>query len=262
MMMDAAADKDFKRLKETLKKRRDELFQLRKKLKDYWNELQEKEVELEEMAVKRKMSSGLEKLEERHKQEIEAIDTALRRMEWGRYGLCSSCGKPISLRRLEAVPWTPYCIHCAKQQQGESVEESGPAAPESASLPADYQGLSDEGLKTAVYEQLQNDGRVELEELKISAHNGVIHIEGTLPSETSHQILHQILQDIMGLHEIEENIRIDRVPWQRRRRKPREDLRKTDDEKLLQGEDVNEEVFDSCKSGTPVIPPDKFVPEK
>jgi hypothetical protein len=70
------------------------------------------------------------------------------------------------------------------------------------------------------------------------------------------------MQDIMGLHEIEENIRIDRVPWQRRRRKPREDLRKTDDEKLLQGEDVNEEVFDSCKSGTPVIPPDKFVPEK
>ena len=82
-MTDAAADMVFKRLKQTLKKRRDELFDLRKKMKDYWNELQEKEVELDEMAVKRKMSLRLEKLEERHKQEIEAIDTALRRMEWG-----------------------------------------------------------------------------------------------------------------------------------------------------------------------------------
>lgn len=144
------------------------------------------------------------------------------------------------------------------------MEESGPAAPESASLPADYQGLSDDGLKTAVYEQLKNDGRVELEELKISVHSGVIHIEGTLPGETSHQILHQILQDILGIHEIEENIRIDRVPWQRRDRRPEVevDLKKTEDEDLLQGEDVNEEVFHWYKTGTPVSPPDKFVPEK
>ena len=68
----------------------------------------------------------------------------------------------------------------------------------------------------------------------------------------------------MGIHEIEENIRIDRVPWQRRDRRPEVevDLKKTEDEELLQGEDVNKEVFDSYKTGTPVSPPDKFVPEK
>jgi hypothetical protein len=142
------------------------------------------------------------------------------------------------------------------------VEESGPATPEGVSLPPEYHGLSDSDLQTAVYEQLQNDGRVELEELKITVHSGVIHIEGVLPSETSHQILIEILQDIMGFHEFEENIRIDRIPWPRRNRKRREGHRKTDDEELMQREDVNEEVFNSCKSGIPVIPPDKFIPEK
>ena len=38
-MADAASDKNFKHLRETLKKRRDELFELQKKLEDYWNEL-------------------------------------------------------------------------------------------------------------------------------------------------------------------------------------------------------------------------------
>lgn len=52
-MADAASDKNFKHLRETLKKRRDELFELQKKLEDYWNELQEKETELEETAVRR-----------------------------------------------------------------------------------------------------------------------------------------------------------------------------------------------------------------
>jgi len=38
------------------------------------------------------------------------IDQALERIEQGRYGICEGTGKPISLARLEAMPWARYCI--------------------------------------------------------------------------------------------------------------------------------------------------------
>jgi len=39
------------------------------------------------------------------------VQEALRRMEAGHYGTCVDCGRPIEPARLEAVPWTPYCLH-------------------------------------------------------------------------------------------------------------------------------------------------------
>ncbi len=38
------------------------------------------------------------------------IDAALGRIEAGTYGLCQVCGDEIAEARLEARPWTPYCI--------------------------------------------------------------------------------------------------------------------------------------------------------
>jgi DnaK suppressor protein len=37
------------------------------------------------------------------------VRDALRRIELGTYGRCVVCGKPIDEKRLESVPWTPYC---------------------------------------------------------------------------------------------------------------------------------------------------------
>ena len=49
---------------------------------------------------------------------LQAIEEALFRMEKGGYGICRDCGDPISLARLEAIPWTRVCIEC-KQKQSE-----------------------------------------------------------------------------------------------------------------------------------------------
>ncbi|MCX6500552.1 MAG: TraR/DksA C4-type zinc finger protein [Arthrobacter sp.] len=38
------------------------------------------------------------------------IEAALARIGAGRYGICEVCGDPIAEGRLEARPWTPYCI--------------------------------------------------------------------------------------------------------------------------------------------------------
>ena len=53
------------------------------------------------------------------------IDMALERVENGTYGLCHSCGKPISNERLEAVPHARLCITCkANEEKKPSESES------------------------------------------------------------------------------------------------------------------------------------------
>ncbi len=38
------------------------------------------------------------------------VEAALARIAAGSYGICAVCGGPIAEGRLEARPWTPYCI--------------------------------------------------------------------------------------------------------------------------------------------------------
>ena len=41
---------------------------------------------------------------------LQQVRAALQRIEDGTYGFCVDCGRPIEIARLDAVPWTPYCI--------------------------------------------------------------------------------------------------------------------------------------------------------
>jgi Prokaryotic dksA/traR C4-type zinc finger len=43
---------------------------------------------------------------------LRAVEAALGRIREGNFGQCLSCGNEIGGARLEAVPWTPYCIQC------------------------------------------------------------------------------------------------------------------------------------------------------
>jgi DnaK suppressor protein len=52
------------------------------------------------------------------------IRAALDRISDGSYGECLNCGKTIGIKRLEALPWTPYCIDC--QEKIENGELEGP----------------------------------------------------------------------------------------------------------------------------------------
>jgi DnaK suppressor protein len=45
------------------------------------------------------------------------IDEALVRVEGGEYGECVNCGEPVSEKRLDAVPWTRYCLKCQDLQE-------------------------------------------------------------------------------------------------------------------------------------------------
>jgi DnaK suppressor protein len=54
-------------------------------------------------------------LRDRNQQHLAAIDAALARLDAGAYGTCTSCGKPIALERLEALPSAALCIDCQRQ---------------------------------------------------------------------------------------------------------------------------------------------------
>ncbi len=48
---------------------------------------------------------------------IEEIDHALERIANGSYGKCERCGKPIPLRRLEALPFSTLCIEDKEKEE-------------------------------------------------------------------------------------------------------------------------------------------------
>ena len=51
---------------------------------------------------------------EREQQLIADIDNALEKIQSRRFGLCEVDHKPIAKERLEALPWTRYCIDCQR----------------------------------------------------------------------------------------------------------------------------------------------------
>lgn len=54
---------------------------------------------------------------------LELIEAALVRVEEGVFGACTECGTKITKPRLNAIPYTPFCIKCA-----EAAESGGNAA--------------------------------------------------------------------------------------------------------------------------------------
>ena len=51
------------------------------------------------------------------------VRAALHRIDEGTYGICLHCEEDISPKRLNAVPWAPYCIAC--QETADRNQEEG-----------------------------------------------------------------------------------------------------------------------------------------
>lgn len=52
---------------------------------------------------------------------LDDIAAATRRLESGTYGQCELCGKEIPKARLQATPYTPYCIDCARKLEADGA---------------------------------------------------------------------------------------------------------------------------------------------
>jgi len=62
-------------------------------------------------------------LNEHAESELGKVDIALASMEEGTYGKCSICDIDIPYERLEAVPYTPYCLKHAEEFQQSIAED-------------------------------------------------------------------------------------------------------------------------------------------
>jgi DnaK suppressor protein len=59
------------------------------------------------------------RMSEREAELAQQIEAALQRLDAGQYGVCLECGQCIEPRRLELVPWTPYCADDAERLERE-----------------------------------------------------------------------------------------------------------------------------------------------
>jgi RNA polymerase-binding transcription factor DksA len=69
---------------------------------------------------------------------VTEVRDALTRLENGTFGKCESCGKAIAPARLEAIPYTRYCVQCAEtlnETPEVSLEEGRPHSPSDTLAP-------------------------------------------------------------------------------------------------------------------------------
>ena len=76
------------------------------------------------------------RIKDRERKLIQKVKEALDRIDNGTFGICESCGKPISEKRLMARPVTTLCIECkteredqerVERQRGTKVKSSFPS---------------------------------------------------------------------------------------------------------------------------------------
>ncbi len=185
------------------------------------NLLETRDNEMEEHAQADRIAQTLDTFEDRGVQELREIDAALARIEAGTYGKCENCGGEIDEQRLRTLPTTTLCTSCAKDLKDRDVsEQEQPAeaaddAPERAELPPDLALLDDDELRERLMEIIREDGQVDTEELQINTRNGVVFLEGAVPSEVEHEILLNILTDVAGVQEVQDNLEVERLAWER-----------------------------------------------
>jgi RNA polymerase-binding protein DksA len=75
------------------------------------------ETDSKERAKQLDDSQVIDALGNEAREELEKISLALRRMDAGNYGLCSSCGGAIGAKRIEAYPYASECIDCATMEE-------------------------------------------------------------------------------------------------------------------------------------------------
>ena len=52
---------------------------------------------------------------------LKMVAEALERIDDGSYGQCVACDDEINPRRLEAVPWARYCLHCQERLEQQAA---------------------------------------------------------------------------------------------------------------------------------------------
>jgi len=113
--------KEREKYRNTLLKKKEEIVD---KISETYNESKEVESGIAQDVVDKAESSYTKEfllsLSNAEREQLLLIDEALKRIDKKEFGICQRCGKTISKKRLDAVPWTPHCIDCQQKEEEES----------------------------------------------------------------------------------------------------------------------------------------------
>lgn len=93
---------------------REEIF---KKLGKDYNEQFSSPQDMEDIAMLNFIEDKGLMLADIHRQEIEALDGAVVRLDNGTYGLCVECGQDIDIERLKVMPYADCCVQCKSKHE-------------------------------------------------------------------------------------------------------------------------------------------------
>lgn len=221
---------------------------------------QEREIELEEHAQEEQTARVLTRLDSQTLHAVREIDAALNKILRGLYGKCEACHRAIAIDRLRVMPSARLCTKCAAQDERKPVVVgSAPEKSNETPVPTDLSLLNDRELLECIREKLEEDGRIDTEELRIVCRKGAVYLSGMIPSEAEHQILLQILTDVLGFKEIVDHLDVEKLLWEqekRTRHKAQEDL------PPWQEPPGTEDIVESTEEDKEFIAPSNPTPEE
>jgi DnaK suppressor protein len=180
---------------------------------------EERETELEEHAQEEQTARVLTCLDNQTLHAVKDIDAALNKILRGVYGKCEGCHRNIAIARLRVLPAARLCASCAlRDERNPVVVASEPQTSIGAPGPTDLSPFTDRELLEYIREQLKQDGRIDMEELRLVCRKGVVYLSGVIPSEAEHQILLQILTDVLGIKELVDHLDVDKLLWEQDKR--------------------------------------------
>jgi len=110
--------KEVKKFKEQLIRLKEELLNLVQKTTENEKEYPSSEVgDSIDQAADSSARELLFELNHGERQRLEAIESALKKIEQGRFGMCEKCGDIIPKKRLRAVPYARFCIKCKAKME-------------------------------------------------------------------------------------------------------------------------------------------------
>ena len=112
---------DVSEFRTLLMAKREEIVGQSRRREDIWIVQSNEQIETVQLAGQREFAA---RALERKAKNLMQIDAALKRICDGEFGMCLDCEEAISPKRLTAVPWAGYCLHCQELHDAQEATQA------------------------------------------------------------------------------------------------------------------------------------------
>jgi DnaK suppressor protein len=112
---------DVNKYRVLLMAKREEIVGRSPRREDLWIVQSNEQIEMVQLAGQREFAA---RTLEREAKSLMQIGAALKRIDYGEFGICLECEEPISPKRLAAVPWAAYCLHCQEMRDAQKPTDT------------------------------------------------------------------------------------------------------------------------------------------